>query len=59
MVSPESPGIPESPLEWCYIEFPWRYDKEMEKMLKDKFPFRSVKEHFVPTYVFDKSVDNH
>ncbi len=46
-------------VEWCYIEFPWEHDEEMEKMLKKSFPFRSVKEHFVPTYVFDKSLDNH
>lgn len=45
-------------VEWCYIEFPWEHDEEIEKMLKENFPFRSVKEHFVPTYVFDKSVGN-
>ncbi len=45
-------------VEWCYIEFSWEYDEEMEMVLKDNYPFRSVKEHYVPTYVFDKTVDS-
>lgn len=45
-------------VEWCYIESPWAYDEEMEKFLKESFPFRPVQEHYVPTYVFDKSVDS-
>jgi hypothetical protein len=45
-------------VEWCYIEFPWVYDEEMEKSLKENFPFRSVKEDFVPTYIFNKTVDS-
>jgi hypothetical protein len=46
-------------VEWCYIAFSWRHDKEMETLLKENFPFRSVKKHLVPTYLFDNSVDNH
>lgn len=42
-------------VEWCYIESPWVYDEEMERMLKESFPFRPVQEYYVPTYIFDKS----
>jgi hypothetical protein len=42
-------------VEWCYIEFPWVHDEEMERMLKESFPFRPVREHFIPTYTFDKA----
>lgn len=45
-------------VEWCYIESPWTYDEEMEKMLKESFPFRRVQEHYLPTYIFDKTVDS-
>ncbi len=45
-------------VEWCYIEFPWVYDEEMERMLKESFPFRPVREHYVPTYLFDNIDDN-
>ena len=45
-------------VEWCYIESPWLYDEEMERMLKESFPFRPVREHYVPTYTFDKIDDN-
>jgi hypothetical protein len=45
-------------VEWCYIEFPWSYDDKMEKLLKDSFPFRSVKKHYVPTYIFEKTLDS-
>jgi len=42
-------------VEWCYIESPWVFDETMEKMLKENFPFRPVREHYAPTYVFDKT----
>jgi hypothetical protein len=29
--------------EWCYTEFPWGEDKEMEQWLKDSSPFREVR----------------
>lgn len=44
-------------VEWCYIESPWAYSAEMEKILLDNFPFRPVKEHYVPTYTFDQSAN--
>jgi hypothetical protein len=34
------------------------YDEEMEKMLKESFPFRPVQKQHVPTYIFDESVEN-
>jgi hypothetical protein len=46
-------------VEWCYIEFRWAYDDKMEKLLKESFPFRPVQEHYVPTYIFDETVDNY
>lgn len=46
-------------VEWCYIEFPWVCDEEMEKKLKENFPFRPVRKHYVPTYIFDDTVDNY
>ncbi|MCD6487099.1 MAG: hypothetical protein J7K35_07220 [Syntrophobacterales bacterium] len=45
-------------VEWCFIESPWEYDEEIEKMLKESFPFRPVREHYVPTYTFDKADRN-
>jgi hypothetical protein len=38
--------------EWCYIEFPWERDAEMEKMLKDNYPFRDVKQSEFPRYTY-------
>ena len=40
-------------VEWCFIEYPWVYDDEIEIKLKNNFPFRSVKEHYTPTYTFN------
>jgi hypothetical protein len=41
-------------VEWCYIEAPWEFDEAIDKRLKENFPFRPVREHYVPTYVFDE-----
>ena len=30
-------------VEWCYIEYPWKYDEELERALKANYPFREVK----------------
>lgn len=35
---------------WEYVEFPWSYNDEMEKILKDNFPFREVREKFLSRY---------
>lgn len=37
---------------WCYIIEDWKYDKEMERMLKEHFPFRDVTINEVPRYNF-------
>ena len=46
---PKCVGISFSPdedagysVEWCYIEKPWEYDKELDGMLKQSNPFRGV-----------------
>lgn len=39
--------------EWCYVEFPWEQDSEMERLLKENNPFRDVKEHVASAYSFD------
>lgn len=39
--------------EWCYIEFPWEEDSEMEQWLKTSSPFREVKHVVSPRYSFD------
>jgi hypothetical protein len=57
-ISPDSKSNDFFYVEWCYIEFPWVYDEEMEKKLKESFPFRPVQKHHVPTYIFDKTVDS-
>lgn len=30
-------------VEWCLIEFPWEFDEEIDKLLKDSNPFREVR----------------
>ena len=47
---PKCVGISFSPdedawysVEWCYIEKPWEYDKELDGMLQQVNPFRGVK----------------
>jgi hypothetical protein len=41
-------------INWCYIAKEWEYDREMERLLKDNFPFRAVKEKYITRYSFDK-----
>jgi hypothetical protein len=43
---------------WCYIEEEWTQDSEMEKRLKEHFPFRSVKEEIIPRYKFGGAMPN-
>lgn len=38
--------------EWCYVEFPWKEDPEMERLLKSNNPFREVKESELPRYTY-------
>ncbi len=30
-------------VEWCFIEFPWEFDAELERRLKENNPFREVR----------------
>jgi hypothetical protein len=39
-------------VEWCYIEFQWEYDQELENMLKQSNPFREVQVAELPQYTF-------
>jgi hypothetical protein len=39
--------------EWCYVEFPWEKDLEMDEWLKTSKPFREVKHIESQRYSFD------
>jgi len=39
-------------VEWCYIEFQWEYDQELENRLKQSNPFRDVQVAELPQYIF-------
>jgi hypothetical protein len=39
-------------IDWCYLSFPWKYDPEFEKKLKENNPFRKVKTYEAPPYSF-------
>lgn len=42
---------------WCYIEFPWEDDPEMELWLKESSPFREVRHVVSPRYSFGAKDD--
>ena len=39
-------------VEWCYIEFAWEQDAQMESMLETYNPFRDVSTSELPRYTF-------
>lgn len=39
-------------VEWCYMESQWKYDQEMDNMLKKNNPFREVQVAELPQYMF-------
>ena len=39
-------------VEWCYLEAPWRYDREMDAALKHNNPFRKVETVELDRYRF-------
>ena len=39
-------------VEWCFIEHAWEKNAEADKLLKENFPFRAVKEKMVDRYDF-------
>jgi hypothetical protein len=36
--------------EWCYVEFPWEWDAQMERLLRENYPFREIKQVELPRY---------
>ncbi len=40
---------------WAYLEFPWKYNQEMDIKLKHSFPFREIKPSESPRYTFNES----
>lgn len=40
-------------VEWCFIEFPWVQDEEIDELLRSNFPFREVKEKRIDRYKFE------
>ena len=43
-------------INWGYIEEEWAYDSELEQILKENFPFRTVREKYFSTYQFDNDL---
>lgn len=39
-------------VEWCYIEFPWEYEEEVETRLATSNPFRAIKEATMERYSY-------
>ena len=37
-------------VEWCYMEYPWAFDEELERALQQNNPFRDVKTVELPRY---------
>ncbi|MEL7024209.1 MAG: hypothetical protein AAGL69_10715 [Pseudomonadota bacterium] len=42
-------------VEWCYLEYPWEYDPEIERFLKENDPFLPVRFGESPRYTLDGS----
>ena len=40
-------------IEWCYMEFPWKHDPNLEYILQQKNPFYEVRPKILPLYNFD------
>ena len=38
-------------VEWCYIEYPWEFDAELDQSLRENNPFRNVRTAEIKTYV--------
>jgi len=39
-------------VDWCFMDFPWEFNSEIEERLKNDFPFRKVKEKMIQRYEF-------
>ena len=40
-------------VDYVYVKFPWRKDQKLERMLKENYPFRKLKEKLVKRYEFN------
>ncbi len=45
-------------IDWCFMQFPWKYDSKAEKFLEENNPFREIKASSLPTYQFRKGRTN-
>ena len=57
---PKSIGVSFAPeedewysVEWCYIDFPWQHEPELENMLQQSNPFREVRVAELSQYTFN------
>lgn len=48
-----SPDGDELQIDWAYVRSPWRYDPEIEALLKTNNPFLPLRSKLVPRYTFD------
>lgn len=39
-------------VEWCYMDFAWQYDQELDQRLRENNPFREVKVRRAERYIF-------
>jgi len=42
-------------IDWCFMEFEWKYSQMIEEKLKNNFPFREVTSELLPTYYFNSN----
>jgi hypothetical protein len=42
--------------DWCFADFPWERDEDIEKHLKEVYPFREVRQAELPGYSFSESM---
>lgn len=42
-------------IDWCYLNFPWKYDEKTDELLKVKYPFRPLKNEILMDYQFKNS----
>jgi len=40
-------------VDWCFMDFPWEYNPEIEERLSKDFPFRKVKQKLINRYEFN------
>ena len=40
-------------VEWCFMEYPWHYDEELDRLMAENNPFRDVKVTKLGRYDFE------